>query len=241
MKIAVTSDIHGNLAACRQVLLDIDKVGADTVVNLGDNIGYGPEPEAVIHSMRDRQIPGVLGNHELALLKRESLHRMNPAAQKSMRITQKLLSDDSRAFCESLPMSLNLHNALYVHACPPESATIYLMDVAPDRLARLFATFTEHICFFGHTHIQALHEKKGDSVASKKLAQGTIHLDPDNRYLINVGSVGQPRDGNNNAKYVIWDSTAGTLEVRYVPYDIKTTADKILRLGFPEYNAKRLW
>jgi len=240
MRIAVISDIHGNLEAFNEVLHDQIAAGVDAIVDLGDNIGYGPEPEAVVSLVRDRQIPVVMGNHEEVLLRPERSLHMNPTARESMDITQDLLSEETQAFCRSLPRSLTLYDALFVHACPPDSVTTYLVNPRPDRLARVFSSFSEPLCFFGHTHLLALHRETAGVVHSEKLAAGTLPLKPDTRYLVNVGSVGQPRDGNNKAKYVVWDSTDATIEVRYVSYDIKVTTDKILKLGFPEFNAYRL-
>ncbi|MBW1896827.1 MAG: metallophosphoesterase, partial [Deltaproteobacteria bacterium] len=99
----------------------------------------------------------------------------------------------------------------------------------------------EKICFVGHTNDLELFSFVGRKVKDAPLGKGVVTLKKDCQYIINIGSVGQPRDGNNNAKYVIWDNASGILEVRFVPYDIAKTADKILELGLPEYNASRLW
>ena len=99
----------------------------------------------------------------------------------------------------------------------------------------------EKVCFVGHTHDLELFSFDGQKVKDTPLGKGPVTLKKDRQYIINIGSVGQPRDGNNNAKYVIWDTASRSLEVRFIPYDIAKTADKILELGLPEYNASRLW
>ena len=241
MKIAVISDIHGNLEAFREVLTDIDNRQIGDIVCLGDSIGYGPEPEAVVQLIQERQIPSVLGNHEQALNQPRFLKRMNPSARKSAHITQDLLSPDTLAYCRRLQPSMIIQGARCVHGCPPDSPTTYLFAVSETRLERLFRATDERICFAGHTHDLEIIRFDGKKVTRHTLGPGHVDLDLSTQYIVIAGSVGQPRDGNNKAKYLIWDTDSATIEVRYVSYDIAKTADKILALGFPEFNATRLW
>jgi diadenosine tetraphosphatase ApaH/serine/threonine PP2A family protein phosphatase len=99
----------------------------------------------------------------------------------------------------------------------------------------------EKVCFVGHTHFPQIIAFDGQEVEGFPLQQGVFTLGQEHQFIINVGSVGQPRDGNNNAKYVIWETSTGSIEMRFVRYDIAATAGKILEIGFPEYNATRLW
>jgi predicted phosphodiesterase len=241
MRVAVISDIHGNLEAFNAVLADLDDTQVDDVVCLGDNVGYGPEPEDVVQLIRQRNIPCVVGNHELAIMQHRFLERMNSSAQKSAVITRDLLSPNAMTYVHSLQPAMTFHGALCVHGCPPDSATTYLFSVSNTRFQRLFRAMDERICFAGHTHDLKIISFDGETVFRKPLGQGIVDLDKNTQYIINAGSVGQPRDGNNNAKYLVWDTASATIEVRFVPYDIGLTANKILKLGLPEYNATRLW
>lgn len=242
MRVAVISDIHGNLEAFNQVLADIEQVGVDAVFCLGDIIGYGPEPEAVVHLLRRQQIPAVMGNHELGLASAPYYSCMNENARLSLIITKALLTDESMQYLLALPSTMSVYGSRFVHGCPPASATVYLFDPSERMLQKLFGTYAEDICFVGHTHDLALFGFDGVRVNKAGLTQGIVSLRPGSRYIINVGSVGQPRDRqNNNAKYIIWDSGQNTIEVRFVPYDVAVTADRIIQLGFPEFNAIRLW
>lgn len=241
MRLAIISDIHGNLEAFNEVLADIDRSEIDGIASLGDNIGYGPDPEEVVRLIRTRRIPSVLGNHELAVIDTQSLDRMNPSARQSLVLTRQLLSDSTVRYVTALRPSMVFHQSLCVHGCPPDSVTTYLFQLTETRLRELFLTMKEKICFVGHTHYPQIIRFDGKELISFNLSQGETKLQKDHQYIINVGSVGQPRDGNNNAKYVIWDTSSGSIEMRFLPYDIATTANKILRLGFPEYNAERLW
>jgi len=242
MRVAVISDIHANLEALREVLADIEQVGVDAVYCLGDIVGYGPDPEAVVQLLRKRRIPAVMGNHELALSSESYFSRLNENTKKSLVITKSLLAEESRHYLNTLRETMSVYGARLVHGCPPASATVYLFDPSDRMLQKLFDAFPERICFVGHTHYLALFGFDGSEVSGDALTEGILQLDPDNRYIINVGSVGQPRDRqNNNAKYIVWDTEQQTIEVRFVPYKVSITADKILKRGFPKYNATRLW
>jgi predicted phosphodiesterase len=241
MRIAVISDIHSNLEAFRQVLADIDKSRVDSVVCLGDNIGYGPDPEAVVNLIRKQDIPCVMGNHELAIVEPRYQDRMNPTALESLLLTQELLSAEALDYVKTLNTSLRFHRSLCVHGCPPDSVTTYMFQVSMAQLEKIFLAMKEKICFVGHTHVLEIIQFNGKEVTRTGLSKGVIPLQENEHYIINVGSVGQPRDGDNRAKYVIWNDKAGELDVRYVEYDIAKTARRILELGFPEFNARRLW
>ena len=241
MRIAVVSDIHGNLEALNQVLADIDKSGVNSIVCLGDNIGYGPEPEGVINLIRKRNIPSVMGNHELAIIEPRYVDRMNPVARRSLLLTQKYISQDTMDYIESLKACLVFHESLFVHGCPPDSVTKYLFEVSSTGLEQIFCSIKAQISFVGHTHVLEAIQFDGKEIVRSRLSEGLFPLQAQNQYIINAGSVGQPRDGDNRAKYLIWDTISGHIDVRFLAYDIAKTASRILELGFPEYNAQRLW
>lgn len=241
MRAAIISDIHGNLEAFKSVLDDIEAEKISDVVCLGDNVGYGPEPEAVVKLIRERPIPCVMGNHELVLAKAGQLSGMNPTARKSAVMTRNLVSPETMEYIRGLKPTMDFHGALCVHGCPPASMTTYLMFLSEEELADVFRSMDERVCFAGHTHDLELISFDGAKVSREPLGTAERVLEADRQYIVNVGSVGQPRDGNNRAKYVIWDLARDTVLTRFVPYDIAKTAEKILALGLPEVNASRLW
>ena len=241
MRIAVISDIHGNLEAFEAVLADMDTAGVDTAYCLGDNVGYGPQPQEVVDRLRLRGIPSVMGNHELALSDPIFLRWFNPVARTSLERTRTMLSSDALDFLSGLPSAMVAEGCRFVHGFPPDSPTTYLFQVGDNGLEKSFVSHGERICFVGHTHELVMISHTGENMARHLLAQGEIHLDRDRRYLINIGSVGQPRDGNNRAKYIIWDKDRDVLETRFVPYDIAAVVKKIEAAGLPEAHAKRLW
>ena len=241
MKLAVISDIHGNLEALQEVLADMDSLGLETVVCLGDSIGYGPEPDQVIKLLRSRKIPSLMGNHEWGLVNESSLSWFNPSAKFSLLKTKQLLSDESLACLKTLPVNMLVNECLLVHACPPDCINTYLFELSPIQLPRIFLEMEYDLCLVGHTHELALISYTNGQVIKAPLSEGVQILDEKSKYIVNVGSVGQPRDGNNNAKYAIWDSETRSLEVRFVPYNIGKTAEKIMALGLPSVHADRLW
>jgi len=241
MRVAIISDIHSNLEAFRQVLTDIDQSAVDKVVSLGDNVGYGPEPEGVVNLIRDQDIPCVLGNHELAIVEPKYEDLMNPNARESLHLTQKLISPHTINYMKGLKASLVFHGSLCVHGCPPDSVITYLFQVSNVKLKEIFLSMKEEICFVGHTHNLEIIQFDGKDMTRSPLPKGVLPLEARQRYIINVGSVGQPRDGDNRAKYVIWDSASYQVDVRFIAYDIAKTASRILELGFPAFNARRLW
>jgi predicted phosphodiesterase len=241
MRIAVISDIHGNLDAFQQVLIDIDHSNIDALLCLGDNIGYGPEPEAVINLIRERGIPSVMGNHEVTVKDRKLLDWFNPAARQSLHKTFELLSEDSLQFILGLESYLVRFGCRFVHGFPPDSALLYLFQIPKHEFHRVFNQMSECICFVGHTHDLQIIGFDGRTLTHAPLNEGITSLDTDTQYIINIGSVGQPRDGNNKAKYVIWDNSNNYINVRFIPYDIASVVNKIIAAGLPKIHALRLW
>ena len=239
MLVAIMSDIHGNLEALEAVLTDIALWPVEEVVSIGDMIGYGPNPEEVLVALRRREVLCCMGNHELGIVSEAERHWFNATALKGLSLTASLLSAENLAYIETLPHFFCLAGARFVHGFPPQSVTTYLFQAKETRLASWFAQ-GEKLTFVGHTHELSLVHWDGTKVERRELFQGRITLD-ELPCIVNAGSVGQPRDGNNNAKYLLWDTERGEIEVRFVPYDIASTVAKIRERGFPEYYATRLW
>lgn len=241
MRLAILADIHGNYRALEAVLADVAVMAVDRILSLGDNIGYGPEPEEVTQALIRARIDSVMGNHELGLVSRGYYSRLHTTARESLHLTRSLLSAASLAWLASLPSCLVRDKVRFVHGCPPDSMTAYLYAPTENRLRRLFASYPEQICFAGHTHNLGWHQQKDDAVTSCSLGLGRHNLALLTRHLLLPGSVGQPRDALSwHAKYMLWDQGAATIEVRAVVYDVQTTIRLLGERGFPSSNAKRL-
>lgn len=241
MRIAVISDIHGNLEAFVRCLDDIERSGVDRIVSLGDVIGYGPQPEKVLVLLEKLHIPNIAGNHEIALIDRDYRDDFSPQAIVSLEQTLKYLTPASLLYIKNLPYYREMNGALMVHGCPPDSPTIYLNHMSLPEIKETFASSSFDIAFSGHTHRLMLMGYDGKDLQFDPLQQETIKLEPDYRYIVNVGAVGQPRDGDPRAKYVIWDNHRNMLEIKRVAYDISRTANLIIKRGFLRRDADRLY
>lgn len=240
MKVAVLADIHGNLEAFEAVRADLELQGASRVICLGDNIGYGPDPEEVVLLLQKLGYISVLGNHEFALKDVRGRRWLNFQAAENNIATEKLLSDKSKVYCCNLPTFVEFENARFVHGYPPDSVFQYLDRQSDEKIGNLFALASARLFFLGHTHRLMLVTGQNDALVRRVLGQETVVLQPNNKYIVNGGSVGQPRDGDNRAKYLLWDLVNRQLEVRFVDYDKEKTMKKIRERGFPEIYATRL-
>lgn len=241
MKIAIISDIHGNMEAFEQVSADIARSQVDDIISLGDHIGYGPQPEEVIKRIRRQKITALQGNHELALVEPTYLDWFNNAARKSLNITRQLLSPRSIKFLGSLKTHWSAHGCRFVHGFPPDSVLTYLFQLSDQTKIQALERLSEKRCFIGHTHTLDIVSLGRQGLKSNKLKEGLNKLDSRRKYIISAGSVGQPRDGNSKAKYLIWDSTEDMVDVRFVAYDIATVVEKMMAAGLPQKHAQRLW
>jgi predicted phosphodiesterase len=242
MRLAVISDIHANLEAFSAVLRDLKDHRADKIFCLGDTIGYGPDPNKCLDIIREKKIPSVLGNHEVGAIETETLEMFNFKAGETLRRTRSMLSPTNLEFCRSLPRFMTWESYCFVHGYPPDSVYQYLFAVCDDVLRQDIISMKEEICFMGHTHLMEVITVREGKLIRFVPVKGlqVIDLDKNSNYFVNVGSVGQPRDGDNRAKYVIFDTISRKLEFRFIPYNFKVTMAKIRELGFPETFALRL-
>ncbi len=240
VKVAVLADIHGNLEAFEAVSADLQQQGVDRVICLGDNIGYGPNPEEVVGRLRQLGYTSVLGNHEFALADARARRWFNFQAAENNIVTESLLSGENKQYCCRLPTFFSFEKAHFVHAFPLDSVFRYLNRQSDEKIAALFASTPPYLFFVGHTHRLMLVTGNKGIISRRALTQETVQLELDNKYIVNCGSVGQPRDEDRRAKYLLWDYVARQLVVRFVEYDNRKTMQKIRDRGFPEIYAIRL-
>jgi predicted phosphodiesterase len=240
MKLAVLSDIHGNLEALQAVLEAVHHENPDAVISLGDNIGYGPDSQAVVELIREQRMSSVMGNHEMALKRKGARSWFNPMAQKALDIASSQLSDAATAWVKGLPHWMKVAGLRFVHGVPPASMFVYLFQVPERKLIHKFNRLPESICFVGHTHDLGITAWDGHRLHREKPAPGCRTLDPNRQYIINAGSVGQPRDGIFGAKFLLYDTDTRCLTVRVTDYPFEKTQKKILAAGIPRMYAERL-
>lgn len=241
MRLAVLADIHGNLEALMQVMADIETRAVDRIISLGDNIGYGADSEAVVQYLRSHHIVSVLGNHEAAVIDTRVRGWFRGDALAAIQCAMGSLSESSVAYIRTLPFSLAAETCFFVHGFPPDSIRLYLFQVSDAVLSQTLDNLEETVCFVGHTHMTGLiYPVENGLQYEKSLQCGLRELSADCKHIINVGSVGQPRDGNPDARYVIWDTVTRMLEIRSVAYDAVSAARKIRAAGIPERYARCL-
>jgi diadenosine tetraphosphatase ApaH/serine/threonine PP2A family protein phosphatase len=234
---AVLSDIHGNLESLRLALelLSPD----DRVLCLGDTVGYGADPNECLHIVHDRATAVVLGNHDLAAIDNFGVEYFNDAAKAAMTWTQGIIDAENRAWLNELPYEMRFPEFLLVHGAPKHYFE-YILDKTAAK--RAFDATDAQLIFVGHTHIAEYYALDADGTISHKHMQhgGELELEEGKRYIIDVGSVGQPRDLNPQASFAFYEPELR--RVRWVRYDypIATVQKKIREAHLPEYLAARL-
>ncbi|MGB8964616.1 MAG: metallophosphoesterase family protein [Candidatus Cybelea sp.] len=237
MRYAILSDVHGNLESLQRALSMISS--DEVVVSLGDVVGYGPNPNECVAALQERCRQAVLGNHDLAAVENFGVESFNRAARTAIGWTQGILNESSRAWLNALPYELRFPEFLLVHGAPVNYFE-YILDKAA--AARAFERTDARIVFVGHTHIAEYWARDGEGAIGHKHMQhgGELRLEEDKRYILDVGSVGQPRDLNPQASFVRYDSEEGRIEwVRY-DYPIDEVQRKMREANLPAYLVERL-
>ncbi|HNQ35448.1 MAG TPA: metallophosphoesterase family protein [bacterium] len=236
--LVLLADIHANLEALHAVLRATEAEAADYFC-LGDAVGYGANPAECLKLLRDSGVPLVAGNHDRAVRHPGLTSIFTPEARQAVFWTIEHLFPADRDQLDGLPGTVARDGLRFVHAGPLEPETWpYLVEEA-ELTANLRALAPGEICFFGHTHRPGLYEWRAGRFAARSL-EGTVRLDPGASYLVNPGSVGQPRDGDPRAAYLVFDPAARTVRLERVSYDVAAAQEKILRAGLPEALARRL-
>lgn len=237
MTTVLLSDIHANLEALEAVLRAVDERKPDQVLCLGDVVGYGASPNECLDLVRKRCKTVLLGNHDAAASGGPEAARFNVYARTAAEWTARTLTRDNREYLQKLPLTAPFASYFCVHASPATPRDWeYLLDrfdAEPQ-----FAYFTEPVCFIGHTHQPAVF--MADPGGTRSLPAQTFRLDPARRYIVNVGSVGQPRDRDPRACFVVMKEGSGEVEYVRVSYDIEGAQAKIRAAHLPDVLATRL-
>ena len=242
MRALVISDLHSNAAALRAVFSRLRRKSFDHLVCLGDFVGYGAEPNQVLDAMRlarSRKLY-IRGNHDRVAAGADDGSTFNPAAREAALWTRGHLSGPNRRFLENLPVGpVRYDGAMLCHGSPADEDE----DVFTEQhAAEILTSFDARLILFGHTHLPVIFSADEQNRVSGVLVrgEGTFQLDPSRRYLINPGSVGQPRDRNPAASCVIVDTDRMTARFFRVVYDVEKTQAAIRRAGLPRILADRL-
>jgi len=238
MKIGFLSDIHANLEALEACLKDIKAEKLSKLFFLGDVIGYGPDPNKCIEIIVKRAQITLLGNHDAASIGLIDTGCFNEYAKISIEYTSQTLREKNLRKLRMFHLEATFDVFKMVHASPRKpSAWEYIVDIedAEDH----FKHFEQQVCVIGHSHRPSI-MKKYKMNRCENVPHDFIQLDDDYRYIVNVGSVGQPRDGDPRASYMIYDSETKILSIKRVEYNIEKTQEKMRKVDLPEFLVERI-
>jgi len=238
----IIGDVHGNLAALEAV---ISCAECDSWLCVGDIVGYGPQPNECTGRVMELGALAVVGNHDLGSIDMLSLAPFNQDARRACEWTRRVLDQRARDFLGSLTGKLSDHDILLVHASPRDPAWEYVLTET--QAYENLLEFEEHLCFNGHSHVPEVFsigiggEPDPDDIQSLTPDNGeSVEIEAGRRYLANVGSIGQPRDGDPRACYVVLDSDRGLLSYHRVPYEVSRTQLAMREAGLPSFLIRRL-
>lgn len=234
---AIISDVHANLEALNTVLRKIEEDNVDAILFLGDSVGYGPEPDECIEVLTGSAKILLAGNHDRAAAGLSDMSSFNPYAKAAIEWTRDKMSKENIAFLKELPLTaeINENDMFLVHSTPKEPEQWHYLTFEHDARVN-FKYFEQIICFLGHSHIPFIVEASpGGNI---RFHYRLTEIKDNCRYIVNAGSVGQPRDGNPDAAYALMKGN--TVEIKRVSYDIVLTQKKMRKAGLPSYLIERL-
>jgi predicted phosphodiesterase len=237
MRWGIFSDIHSNLEAFRAVLAALAKEQIDKYLFLGDIVGYGADPSECIAEIKKLSPEIIAGNHDWASVGLFDIAYFNPQAKAAVLWTSQNISDEDKQFLRNLRLIYQEDELTLVHGslCNPEQFK-YIVDIYSAK--ENFPQLHTKICFIGHTHAPVIFAQEGERYTTT--VQSKIRLEDYQNYIVNVGSVGQPRDGNPQAAYVVYDSEKKLVQIKRVFYDIIRAQQRIIKAGLPRILAERL-
>ena len=229
MRIAVLSDIHGNLPALQACLKKLETLPHDRVISLGDHVGYGPFPDEVITMLRERVIPSVLGNHDAGAAERIPLDMFREPNRSLLTRTREILSPENRKYLDDAPLVLEGENWIAAHASPVRPDRWDYLNSAP-ACRNVLSQISQTFCLVGHTHVSG--------IVSEQI--GVLRVKPGHRFVINPGSIGQPRDSTRDASFGILDTDAFTWEPVRVSWKMNETLAGYARFDIDERTGRKL-
>jgi diadenosine tetraphosphatase ApaH/serine/threonine PP2A family protein phosphatase len=239
MRYAVLSDIHANLAAFQEVAAQLARQRVEALWHLGDSVGYGPDPRACLELLRSWPHLNIAGNHDWGATGKISTAAFNPDAAAAGRWTGSVLPEDLALYLRDLPEIRIIGDLTLVHGSPRSPVEEYVTDAGV--AAANLPFFRTPICLVGHTHIPfVFNRRQNGQLLFRGLEDGETLTLGEGRYIINPGSVGQPRDGDPRGSYAIYDTEAQTLTLHRVAYNIARTQHRMRQEGLPDWLAERL-
>lgn len=239
MKFGIFSDIHSNYDAFLEVLKIYEKEKIDRFICAGDIIGYGAEPDECIEKLKELNVLCVMGNHEYALKNEKYIQYFNDAAYLSIKWHSKNMSDNSKNYITNIPFHLKESIFEICHGSAFEPEEFHYLFL-PEDYIKNFKYFESKVLIIGHTHVPDVFYFDETKKTFGQITGSEFILEKDLKYIINVGSVGQPRDKDPRACFCIYDDSENVFKIKRIEYDIKKSAKKIIEANLPEVLAHRL-
>ncbi|MBI5233151.1 MAG: metallophosphoesterase family protein [Deltaproteobacteria bacterium] len=240
MRQAIISDIHSNLEALVAVIERIDALEVNSIVCLGDIVGYNAQPNECVDMIRERGIPSVMGNHDARAGGLEEPDNFNPIAKRAVLWTRSRLSHENLRFLCGLPRMVRVQDRFAaVHGAIDDTDTYILGRCEIERNFKLLEGSGFLLCFFGHTHLSSVYSSDGMNLDMH--TSGCVEIRQGLSYLINPGAVGQPRDGDPRASFLVYDSGKKLITFERVEYDIESASRNVIEAGLPKELASRLF
>jgi len=233
--IAIISDIHSNIQALKAVLKELE--GVDEIWSLGDLVGYGPNPNEVIETLKNKLSISLAGNHDKGAIGKIDMSDFTKDAAQAIFFTQKELSSENKRYLEELPTTQTSKRFTLAHGAPGENEWEYILSY--ESALYNFDQFKTPWCFVGHTHLPVVFSKKAPHVLVPQEDEA-IKLDSADKLIINPGSVGQPRDGIAKSSYALLDEKKNEFVLKRVDYDISATQEAMEKRGLPKNLIERL-
>ena len=245
MRMAILSDIHANIEAFEAVLKDLKLQGIDKILNLGDLVGYNASPNECVDLARDVGLLSIQGNHDQAVCDLHQAESFNVFAKLAILWTRKRLTSQNMEYLNSLAVNCQMPYGLACHGTPENTSSYMALHFQVRGVLKKIkngAWGNINVCFFGHTHRRKIWclDVIGKVAPVEIPANGVVRLNRENYYLLNPGSVGQPRNGDPRSSYLIFDTADDTANFRLVDYDRATAMKKIMNTDLPEFFANRL-
>ncbi|HYC76800.1 MAG TPA: metallophosphoesterase family protein [Planctomycetota bacterium] len=237
MRYAILGDIHGNLEALEAALKSLRGLGIDRYLQVGDIVGYGADPGPCIQAMRDIGAVAVAGNHDWAVVGKLDASFFNTYAREAVEWTRSILSVDDRRFLESLPLKRRLDDDVELVHATLDQPEVFDYIQSYYEAQRSVDLMSAGACFVGHSHIPIAFLRR--RTLTHTVATSFV-VPADAKALVNVGSVGQPRDEDARCAFAVYDTTTRAYELHRAAYDVESAAAKIRRAGLPSALAERL-
>lgn len=241
MKIAIISDIHSNLEALEAALEDITAQNVQIIYCTGDIVGYAANPNEVIDLLRENSVNCTMGNHDYACFNQRMKAGMNRDAREAIFYTKRVLTPENLSFLNNLPWHIKENGIFLIHGLPPANLDEYIHKQNKDELKQAFSSFSEQVAFVGHSHLFEIYQLTPNrEIRGPGFRQNKFELESRSRYMISAGSIGQPREDNREAGYLVYDTNLRQISKRTFYYNVELTIEKIKNAGLPLDSGRRL-